>query len=312
MLMALGFSYAGKRAAVGTSGGGFCLMTEGLSLAGMAELPVAVVVGQRPGPSTGIPTYTSQTELPFVLSAGQGEFDRIVVAPGDAEEAYYWSGVALNLSWKYQVPSIILMDKTVCEGTYSFDIASAGKLAEGETALWNGTGRYKRYLNTETGVSPLAFPAEKGGVVKANSYEHDESGITTEDPSIAKTMQEKRARKGVHLAEEAKRYPVVGVYGDNSAATALICWGSNKGVCIEAGANIGARVVHVPLLAPFPIAQLKQAIEGAKRTICVENNVTGQLAGLLGCNGVAVDDKVLKYDGRQFSVEELEERLAGS
>jgi 2-oxoglutarate ferredoxin oxidoreductase subunit alpha len=311
MLMALGFSYAGKRAAVGTSGGGFCLMTEGLSLSGMAEIPVAVVVGQRPGPSTGLPTYTGQTELNFVLSAGQGEFPRVVVAPGDAEEAYYWSGVALNFSWKYQAPSIILMDKTVCEGTYSFDAASAGEIAEGEAALWDGAGRYRRYLNAETGVSPLAFPPLRGAVVKADSYEHDESGITTEDPSIAKMMQEKRARKGAHLAEEAKRYPGVGIYGDGASSTALVCWGSNKGVCIEAGARVGARVVHVPLLAPLPIERLKGALEGVKRTICVENNITGQLAGLLGCHGIAVSDMILKYDGRQFSVDELEAQLAG-
>lgn len=310
MLMALGFSYAGKRAAVGTSGGGFCLMTEGFSLSGMAEIPVTVMMGQRPGPSTGLPTYTSQTELHFALNAGQGEFPRLVVAPGDAEEAYYWSAVALNLSWKYQAPSIILMDKTVCEGTYSFDVASAGEITEGKAALWDGAGRYGRYLNAGTGVSPLAFPPAGGAVVKANSYEHDESGITTEDPAIAKTMQEKRARKGTRLAEEMTRYGGVGIYGDRAAATAVICWGSNKGVCVEAGERAGVRVVHIPLLAPFPIAQLKGALAGAKRTICVENNITGQLAGLLGCHGVAVSDKILKYDGRQFSVEEFEERLA--
>jgi 2-oxoglutarate ferredoxin oxidoreductase subunit alpha len=310
MLMALGLAYAGKRAAVGTSGGGFCLMTEGLSLSGMAEIPVVVMVGQRPGPSTGIPTYTSQTELGFVMSAGQGEFPRLVVAPGDAGEAYYWSATALNLSWRYQIPSIILMDKAVCEGTYSFDAASVGEVTEDEAVVWDGVEGYKRYLDTGTGVSPLAFPATKGVVVKADSYEHDESGITTEDPSIAKMMQEKRARKGAHLAEEMRRYPGVGIYGDGKASTALICWGSNKGVCIEAGAIIGARVVHVPLLAPFPIAQLERALKGAKRVICIENNVTGQLAGLLGCHGVAVSDKILKYDGRQFLVEELEERLA--
>lgn len=310
MLMALGFAYAGKRAAVGTSGGGFCLMTEGFSLSGMAEIPAAVVVGQRPGPSTGLPTYTSQTELRFVMSAGQGEFPRLVVAPGDAEGAYYWSGVALNLSWQYQIPSIILMDKTVCEGTYSFDAAAAGGVAEIEAALWDGVGEYKRYLNAGTGVSPLAFPPARGAAVKANSYEHDESGITTEDPTLAKMMQEKRERKSERVAEEMKRYPGVGIYGDRTASTALVCWGSNKGVCIEAGARIGARVVHAPLLAPFPTGQLKAALEGAKRTICIENNFTGQLAGLLGCHGIAISDSVRKYDGRQFSVEELEERLA--
>jgi len=310
MLMALGYAYAGRRAAVGTSGGGFCLMTEGFSLSGMAEIPIAVVVGQRPGPSTGLPTYTSQTELHFVMNAGQGEFPRFVVAPGDAEEAYYWSAIALNLSWKYQIPSIILMDKTACEGTYSFDIASAGEVPEGGAALWNGEGLYRRYLNTETGVSPLAFPPDKRAVVKVDSYEHDENGITTEDPSLTKMMQEKRARKGTHLAEEVKRYRGVRIYGERGASTALICWGSNKGVCIEAGERLGAKVVHVPLLAPFPIGQLKEALEGVRRIICIENNITGQFVRLLGCHGVTVNDNILKYDGRQFSLEELEGELA--
>jgi len=118
MLMAQGFAYAGLKAAVGTSGGGFCLMTEGLSLAGMAEMPVVIMMGQRTGPSTGLPTYTSQSDLHFILNAGQGEFPRFVVSPGDAKEAYYWSGVALNMAWKYQVPAFILGDKTVCEGQY--------------------------------------------------------------------------------------------------------------------------------------------------------------------------------------------------
>jgi 2-oxoglutarate/2-oxoacid ferredoxin oxidoreductase subunit alpha len=310
MLMALGFAYAGKKAAVGTSGGGFCLMTEGFSLSGMAEIPVAVVVGQRPGPSTGLPTYTSQTELHFVMNAGQGEFPRFVVAPGDAEESYYWSAVALNLAWKYQIPSIILMDKTVCEGTYSFDIASAGEVTEGGPALWNGEGQYRRYLNTETGVSPLAFPPDKRAVVKVNSYEHDENGITTEDPRLTTMMQEKRMHKGRYLAEEISRYGAVGVHGDRGASTALICWGSNKGVCVEAGERLGMRVVHAPVLAPFPISRLREALGGVTRIISVENNATGQFTRLLNTHGVSIGGKVLKYDGRQFSLEELERELA--
>lgn len=119
MLMALGLSYAGKKTAVGTSGGGFCLMTEGFSLAGGAEVPIVVVMGQRTGPSTGLPTYTGQTDLRVVLHAGQGEFPRIVVAPGSPEQAYIWSSIALSLAWKCQVPAVILADKTLCEGTYT-------------------------------------------------------------------------------------------------------------------------------------------------------------------------------------------------
>jgi len=311
MLMALGYAYAGRRAAVGTSGGGFCLMTEGFSLSGMAEIPIAVVVGQRPGPSTGLPTYTAQTELHFVMNAGQGEFPRFVVAPGDAEEAYFWSAIAMNISWKFQIPSVILMDKTICEGTYSFDIASAGEVAEDGAALWDGRGQYRRYVNTDTGVSPLAFPPDARAVVKVDSYEHDENGITTEDPKLANMMQEKRLRKGNHLGEEIQRYGAVGVYGDSGASAALVCWGSNKGVCVEAGEHLGLKVIHAPVLAPFPTSRLHEALAGVKRIICVENNATGQLARLLRLHGVDVGDKLLKYDGRPFSLEELEGKLTG-
>ncbi len=195
MLMALGFSYAGEKVAVGTSGGGFCLMTEGLSLAGMAELPIVIILGQRPGPSTGLPTYTCQSELNFALNAGQGEFIRLVVAPGDAEEAYYWSAVSMNLAWKYQVPAIMLCDKTLNEGVYSFDLDAIKNIDGPEPLLWDRKGQYKRYRITVDGVSPLAFPGDRDAIIKVNSYEHDESGITTEDKNLTVAMQDKRLFK---------------------------------------------------------------------------------------------------------------------
>ncbi len=307
MLMALGFAYIGEKAAVGTSGGGFCLMTEGLSLAGMAELPVVIIVGQRPGPSTGLPTYSGQTELHFVLNAGQGEFPRFVVAPGDAEEAYYWSAIALNLAWKYQIPSIILSDKTLAEGAYSFDIKSIGEIKEESSPLWDRSNPYKRYQNTETGVSPLAFVPEKDTIIKVNSYEHDEFGITTEDPQITKTMQEKRLRKEKYLLKELEGYPTVKVYGKKDASQALLCWGSNKGVCVEAAQNLSLKVIHPQVLWPFPENQFRQAINEVDNLICVENNATGQLADLIGRFGFKVDKKILKYYGRPFTVDELNE-----
>ena len=121
ILMALGCAYAGSRAAVGTSGGGFCLMTEALGLAGIAELPLVIILGQRTGPSTGLATYTAQSDLHFALHAGQGEFPRLVIAPGDAGEARSWSRAAMDLAWKYQLPAIVLPDRTICEGLYSIN-----------------------------------------------------------------------------------------------------------------------------------------------------------------------------------------------
>ena len=309
ILMALGLSYAGEKVAVGTSGGGFCLMTEGFSFAGIAELPLVVILGQRPGPSTGLPTYSAQTELNFALSAGQGEFSRFVVAPADAEEAYYWSGVCLNMAWKYQTPVIILSDKNMGEGTYSFDIKSVPALKEENPASWDGKTVYKRYLDTATGVSPLAFAPLKDNVIKINSYEHDELGITTEDPVLSKNMQDKRLRKEKYLQQELENYPTVNVYGDTSSSTAVLCWGSNKGVCVESAKKLGLKVIQPVVLWPFPWQKLKAAIGQAKLLICVENNATGQLSGLLIRYGIKTDKQILKYDGRPFSLEELEEQL---
>ena len=311
ILMALGFSYAGEKVAVGTSGGGFCLMNEGLSLSGMAELPVVIVVGQRPGPSTGLPTYTSQTELHFVLNAGQGEFVRFVVAPGDAEQAFYWSQVALNVSWKYQVPSIILSDKEMAEGAFSFDVDSVKGVAEQGPILWDRKDVYKRYKETETGVSPLTFVPDKDAIIKVNSYEHDEFGITTEEALATKRIQEKRLRKEKPLSQELEGYDTVSTYGKKDSPIALLCWGSNKGVCTEVGENLGLRVVQVHVFSPFPVKKLDQALEGVKKLVSVENNATGQLARLVKSYGFTVDTRISKYDGRPFTVDQLQRELEG-
>jgi len=355
MLMALGFSYAGERVAVGTSGGGFCLMTEGLSLAGAAELPIVVFVGQRPSPSTGLPTYTAQSELQFVLSAGHGEFVRFVVAPGDAEEAFYWSRVALDMTWKYQTPSIVLSDKTLSEGGFNFDLAEA-RPAKGPwdagsfpgPLMWDGKGAYARYRDTDAGahagsgpnegeaagspdtagstaegnasgpgehpgsgagVSPLAFPPARGAVIKVNSYEHDEYGITTEEASETKKMYEKRLRKGNYLAQELENYETVRVYGKKDSELAVLCWGSNKGVCAEVGDKLGLRVIQPVVLSPFPTRQFEAALDGVKKLVSVENNATGQIANLVKLHGFGVESRISKYDGRPFSYEELKAEL---
>ncbi len=313
ILMALGFAYAGERVAVGTSGGGFCLMTEGLSLSGMAEVPVTIVMSQRPGPSTGVPTYTCQSDLDFVLSAGQGEFLRLVAAPGDVHQAYYWSGVSLNTSWKWQIPSIILVDKALSEGSFSFDLDSIEPLEEEPIPLAENLQEnsvpYKRYLDTPTGVSPLKFVPSKDEVIKVNSYTHDEAGITTEDAVKIKKAQDKILRKEKYLIEDLNQYEQVKTYGNQDAETALLCWGSNKGVCVEAAEKFSLKVIQPIVLCPFPAEQFKQALEGVKKIICVENNATAQLAGLVRNYGFNIDQKILKYDGRPFALDELEKEL---
>jgi 2-oxoglutarate ferredoxin oxidoreductase subunit alpha len=305
ILMALGLAYTGKRSAVGTSGGGFCLMTEGLSLAGMAELPLTLVVSQRTGPSTGLPTYTGQSDLHFVLHAGQGEYPRLIVAPGDAVEALYWSAVAMNMAWKFQVPAFILSDKTLSEGTYSVDPAAVSDVRGADSPRWAGTAPYFRYADVPSGVSPLAFPGTKDAVIKVNSYAHDEAGITIEDAHTVGQMTEKRLRKGELLTEEMRGYTGVNVSGMHDASTALFCWGSTKGVCNEIAALLGLRVVQPVVLSPFPTEQLKKAIAGVRSLISVEENATAQLAALAERHGIIADEKILRYDGRPFLPDDL-------
>lgn len=307
MLTALGAAYAGRRVAVGTSGGGFCLMTEGFSLAGMAEIPVLVVLGQRPGPSTGLPTYSAQGDLLFALSAGQGEFPRIVAAPGTPEEAWYWAGALMDLAWRFQTPAVLLTDKNLGEGIFSF--GKTEKRPVLEPSLWEGTGEYRRYAIGTGGVSPLAFPGTAGAMVKVNSYAHDEAGITTEDGAVVTHMAEKRREKGVAAAAVLEGYPCVATAGDPGAETVLLCWGSTAGVCAEAARCLDLRVVRPVVLSPFPEAQVKAALAGAGRIVVVEENITGQFARLASHHGIRADAVVGKYDGRPFALEDLERRL---
>jgi 2-oxoglutarate ferredoxin oxidoreductase subunit alpha len=305
ILMALGFAYAGKRSAVGTSGGGFCLMTEGLSLAGMAELPLVLVVSQRTGPSTGLPTYTGQSELQFIVHAGQGEYPRLIVAPGDAQEALFWSEIAMNMAWKFQIPAFILTDKTLSEGTYSVDPAAVSDVQREDSPGWSGTSPYLRYADVPSGVSPLAVPGMKDAVIKVNSYAHDEAGVSTEAADRVVQMTKKRLRKWEGLAEEMQHYPGVTLSGIPDASTALLCWGSTKGVCNEIASLLGLRVIRPILLSPFPAVQLKNAITGVTKLIAVEENATAQLATLAGQYGIIPDERILRYDGRPFSPDDL-------
>jgi 2-oxoglutarate ferredoxin oxidoreductase subunit alpha len=214
------------------------------------------------------------------------------------------------LSWRYQVPSIILTDKTLAEGAFSFDIDAVTPHTDQEPLLWDGNGEYNRYALTKDGVSPLAFPGREGAVIKVNSYAHDEAGFTTEAPEKTRRLREKMLKKGESLSAELATYPVVKTYGTRDAGKTLICWGSEKWACIEAAEKFGARVVQPLVLAPFPARAWKEAMIGAGKVACVENNATGQLARLLRQQGFDPGRSVLKYDGRPFAVDELEARLA--
>jgi 2-oxoglutarate/2-oxoacid ferredoxin oxidoreductase subunit alpha len=305
MLMALGSAYSGAKTMVGTAGGGFGLMVEGLSLSAQSEIPITIVVGQRAAPSTGVPTYSLQSDLHFVLNAGHGEFPRFLVAPGDAEEAYYYSGVAMNVAWRCQVPSIVLSDKNLSEGSYSFD-SSRYTVEEAQPILWDGQGDYLRYKDSENGVSPLAFPGNESATIKVTSYEHDQYGITTEESEKVAFMQQKRMQKTKAVKKEIENIEAVKAYGKDSD-TVIFTWGSTKGACVEAADALGLKVLQPIIMEPFP--DLSSYIKDAGRIVTVETNATGQLARLLENNGIRVDHKVLKYNARPFFTDELIQRL---
>lgn len=308
-LMAEGLAYAGVRSMVGTSGGGFALMTESLSFAGIAEFPIVFVLSQRPGPATGVPTYTTQGDLFFALHGGHGEFPRIVLAPGNVDEAFYFSAFALNLAWMFQTPVVLLLDKHLSESTYSSSF-DENNVATITPKLWNKKDIYKRYSFSEDGISPLAFPGDDA-VIKATSYEHDEAGITVEDSQQVIDMFEKREKKRAAISSYLDGKETLNVFEENvkNSDVVLVAWGSTTGVVKEAGKKLGLKVIQPVFLDPLPVKKIKDALKDAKKVVCVEINATGQLATLLRNNGISVDDCLLKFDGRPFAVDELLDRL---
>jgi len=305
---AVGSAFAGKRSMTASSGGGFALMTEGISLAAMAETPILIVSSQRSGPATGVPTYSGQSDLLFTLNSGHGDFVRFVAAPGDANESCYWAGKLLNLSWKYQTPSILLVDKELSESTFEFNTRVLDKIKKESPILWNGKGEYMRYANLKDGISPMSFPGDKA-VVKGTSYEHDEKGISVEDSETIILMQEKRLRKFKEMEKEIDVPGAVNILGNKKSKKAIIAWGSTKGVALEVAEKLGLKLIQPLVLQPFPVKQFKLAMKGVDKLISVECSALGQMEKLLNCHGIKVDKSILKYDMRPFAVEELEHKL---
>ena len=316
--MVIGASYAGARAMTATSGGGFCLMSEGLGMAGMTETSPVIVLVQRPGPSTGLPTYTAQGDLRFAIHASQGEFPRIVIAPGNVEECFCMTIEAFNLAEKFQIPVIIVSDKYLAEshGTAELFDQNTIRIDRGNIITeYGGTEEYRRHKLTENGVSPRAVPGMKGAMVRTNADEHDELGYTTEDPVLAKEMADKRFRKLDALAKELENIEAVKFYGLEETDATVLAWGSTKGPIREAMKNLdkeGVKInyLQVLYLSPFPAAKVKKVIESAKKTIIVENNVTSQLSSLIKEHLLTkVDHTILKYDGRPFNPEALASKI---
>ena len=319
--MALGASFAGVRAMTGTSGGGFALMVEGVSLAGMTETPVVMVLAQRPGPATGFPTRTEQSDLLYAIFAGHGEFPRVVFAPGNPDQVFKLVNKAFDITEKYQVPVIIMSDQHLADSTWSLDAIDPDRFKYVDHRLrgdaFAGLSEYKRHAFTDSGVSPLAVPGEGPHVVVTDSDEHDEDGHIVEDSETRTRMVDKRYFKKLpHLQLEIEP-PLL--YGSDEPEVVLVGWGSNYGVIKEAvdslsGANSIA-MMHFSELYPFPEAgrsKFMGVLEKSRMAICIENNASGRFASLVRMEtGFKFERTIHRYDGRPFTLEGLLEEIGG-
>ena len=317
MNMSIGAAYAGVRAMVATSGGGFCLMVEGLALAGMTETPIVVVLGQRPGPATGMPTRTEQGELWFALHAGHGEFPRAVLAPATADEAFYAMIKAFNLAEKYQTPVIVLTDHHIATSYATverFDLKQV-KIDRGELLSYeelNKSYDYKRHTVTESGISPRALPGQGKTLVITDSDEHDEAGHLIEDSETRHQQNLKRLRKLNGLKADINSPKL---HKSQNAEFTLIGWGSTYGAIREAGEllqrdGVAVNILHLSEIWPFPAEAVSSALNNSAKSITLESNATAQMSQLIRREtGHQVSGNILKFDGRPFSPQEIVDRL---
>ncbi|MDD5647112.1 MAG: 2-oxoacid:acceptor oxidoreductase subunit alpha, partial [Candidatus Bipolaricaulis sp.] len=310
--MALGASAAGARAMTATSGGGFALMVESISLAGMIETPIVVVLGQRPGPATGLPTRTAQEDLLFAIHAGHGETPRLVLAPADPQDAIQKTLRAFDLADRYQIPAIVLSDQFLADSRFSLpSLSLPSEIPDAHLADPNAIeGEYRRYALTEDGVSPRLYLGQANNLVYLDSDEHTEEGHITEDVrSVRPSMVEKRLEKGRRLRGEIAQ---PSHHRDEDAETILLGWGSTKGAIDEAVARLrraGRRVgaLHFTELWPLPEIAWRDDVD----YWTVEGNATGQLARLLGSDsGLRIEGRVGRYDGLPLDAATIVEALA--
>ena len=311
---ALGASAVGARAMCATSGGGFALMVESLGLAGMAEIPLVIVNGQRPGPATGLPTKNAQGDLKFVLSAAPGDFPRVVIAPGNIEECYTETKRALYLAEKYQLPVIVLIDKHLCESfqtvnlpesefTFDYD-KRINIIQEIDENDLNEDGLYKRYQNES-----LKRPLPATAIFTYAGDEHDEVGYITENPEIATKMNNRRMNKLNLIKVELPKPELI---GEKEADLTIVSWGSNKGAIIEAINKVKDKKINflsINFLSPFQ-DEVKAILENAKDLFLIEANYSAQLGSLIReKTGVEIENKYLRYDGKVFTVDDIYKKL---
>ncbi len=304
----LGAWYAGARSLVTTSGGGFDLMTEGVSLSGMIETPIVIHIAARPGPSTGLPTRTEQADLNLALYAGHGEFPRAIFAPGTPEQAFLCAEQAFHIADKYQVPVFILTDQYFLDSVRGFRKENLSRI-DTKNHIVQTNESYKRYADAKDGISPRGVPGYGTGLVRVDSDEHDEEGYITESHTVRVMMHEKRLRKGEGIRSEALAPTEIGDI--KNAETVVVVWGSNRSVLEEALENINREdVAGLHFAQVYPLPENAKKLLTRKKVVVLENNAKGQFAELLKQEyGVKITEKILKYDGAPFSVEEVVEKL---
>ena len=335
--MALGASFAGVRAMTGTAGGGFALMVEGLSLAGMTETPFVIALGQRPAPATGLPTRTEQGDLLFAIHAAHGEFPRVVLAPGTPEQAFYLTNKAFDLAEKYQIPAFVIFDQYLADSGWTYDHLDATKIRFIDYRIRGDAlqqlKNYTRHALTETGISPFGVPGGSKNLVVTDSDEHDEEGHIIEDAETRTKMVQKRLLKKLPLIRQEIAQPLL--YGSSDPEILLVCWGSLYGVIREIvdilSEDRKIAMLHFSEIYPFPVIEENSSpnplprgegergrvqfdylrlLRNAKVTVCIEQNATGQFAQLFRAEtGYAFSHAINRYDGRPFTVENLKGEL---
>ncbi len=308
--MAISGAMTGARTATATSGPGFSLMAEALGYAGINEIPVVLTLYQRGGPSTGLPTRNSQADLLFALNAGHGDFPRIVISSGDAEEAIFDAVKAFNYAERYQMPVIHIMDKVLANSFYVIDKVDSSKIKIQRWILpTSDTDEYLRFKFTETGISPMGFFGKQ--IFWLTGDEHNELGHITEDPETRDAMMEKRMKKLEIASKEIPLEDKLLVFGDKGAEIAIVSWGSNKGPILDAmeklkAEGIKTRFVYLRLFSPFPSKEVAEALKGAKIIIDIENNYSAQAALVIKeYTGINVNKFILKYNGRHVTEDEV-------
>jgi len=320
---ALGASTAGVRAMTGTSGGGFALMNEAVSLSGMTETPVVIVEAMRSSPATGLPTWTGQDDLQFITHSGHGDFPRVILAPGNPSEAFQLTQDAFNLADVYQCPVFCLGDKYLGESQISTDTTDFNivkTINRGKLLLKKTPKNYKRYELTADGISARTIPGMANGEFIANSDEHNEFGYSVEGYTDDRNQQMRKRM----LKEKTLRnsIPLPKVYGPSKAKIGIVSWGSNWGTILDVLkanqfkitnkqlGNVLINYVHFNYLYPLPVEKIKSLLKQYNYLILVEQNYTGQFGKLLAEEtGIQIENKLLKYDGRPFFRQEILEFL---